>query len=239
MSSLTLVRHTQASFFSDHYDDLSTLGRRQARVLGDCWARANRLFNEVYVGPSQRHQQTAALVADSYQQNGTHFPQLIMLPELGEYDLTGILQQLAPDLANRDQQFASAYKNQRNGQTDDERQRNFQKMFEPLMIHWQMTNASLDGLESWQAFRERVQRGIRQIMDRPGQGRRVVVFTSGGFIGTAVQLLLGAPDRTALELNWRVRNGAVTEFVFSKDRITLEVFNSVAHFAEPDLLTYR
>ena len=36
-----------------------------------------------------------------------------------------------------------------------------------------------------------------------------------------------------------VRNGALTEFVFSGERLTLDSFNSVAHFAEADLVTFR
>ena len=239
MSSLTLVRHAQASFFADHYDDLSALGRTQARVLGEIWANSNRQFHEVFVGPAQRHQQTAALVAESYHKNGLSFPQPVMLPELAEYDLGSILRRMAPELARRDQQFANALENQRSGETDDQRQRNFQRMFEPLMIHWQTENGTIDGVESWPMFRERVRRGIDQIITRPGQGRHLAAFTSGGFIGTAVQMVLGAPDRSALEINWRIRNGAVTDFVFSGQRITLDAFNSVAHFTTPELLTYR
>jgi broad specificity phosphatase PhoE len=107
------------------------------------------------------------------------------------------------------------------------------------MFHWLTAGDGLNGVESWPAFRERVERGLKRMTDQTGHGRRVVAFTSGGFIGTALQLVLGAPDRTALELNWRIRNCAVTDFVFSQERITLDVFNSAAYLAEPELITYR
>ena len=112
-------------------------------------------------------------------------------------------------------------------------------MFERLLRHWQTTGAEAEALESWRAFSERVARGLKQIVNRPGAGRRVAAFTSGGFIGTAMQQVLGAPDQVALEINWRIRNGAVTEFVFARERITLDSFNSVAHFDEVELVTYR
>jgi broad specificity phosphatase PhoE len=112
-------------------------------------------------------------------------------------------------------------------------------MFEPLMLHWQTAGDGLDGIETWPAFQGRVERALKHMTQLQRRGRRVVGFTSGGFIGTAVQLVLGAPHRAALEINWRIRNAALTEFVFSRGRITLDVFNSISHFAGPEMVTYR
>ena len=239
MSLLTLVRHAQASFHADHYDRLSELGQRQAGHLAESWIRAEREVDELYVGPRERQRHTAELVAVRYHQAGLPFPAATVLPELDEYDLGGLLMRLAPELARQDAKFASLWEFVGRGRTDPEWGRKFQQMFEALTLHWLGTDTVMEGLESWVNFRDRVQRGLHNIVNRPGQGRRVVAFTSGGFIGTAMQLLLGAPNRVALELNWRIRNAAVTEFVFSGQRITLDVFNSVAHFAEPELVTYR
>ena len=61
MSSLTLVRHGQASFFADEYDQLSALGETQACLLGDYWARRGHAFDEVYTGPRARQHRTADL----------------------------------------------------------------------------------------------------------------------------------------------------------------------------------
>jgi broad specificity phosphatase PhoE len=239
MSSLTLVRHAQASFFADHYDQLSALGQKQARLLGEYWAQSGRTVDEVYVGPRQRHQQSATAVAAGFAQSGLPLPGPVVIPDLDEYDLTGILDRLAPALSRLDKDFATLLELKLRGATPAEQARNFQRMFEPLLIHWLNTEAAIDGLESWTAFQVRVQRGLRQITDRPGSGRRVAVFTSGGFIGTAVQHVLGAPARAALELNWRIRNASLTEFVFSRDRISLDAFNVIPHLTDPELVTYR
>src|SRR5690242_11856098 len=99
MSTLTLVRHAQASFFADDYDELSTIGQQQAHELGQFWARRQTAIDEVYVGPRTRHLQTAAIAAATYRQAGLTFPEAATLPELDEYDLEGILLQLAPRLA--------------------------------------------------------------------------------------------------------------------------------------------
>ena len=94
-------------------------------------------------------------------------------------------------------------------------------MFERLLRHWQTTEAEAEAPESWRAFSERVARGLKQIVDRPGTGRRVAAFTSGGFIGTAMQQVLGCRIRRAGD---QLANSerAVSEFVFARGRITLE-----------------
>jgi len=239
MSSLTMVRHAQASFFAEDYDRLSPLGEKQARLLGEMWFRQGRIFDEVYVGPRQRHQQTAAIAGEAFGQAGLAFPAPAMVAELEEYDLSGILGCLAPGLAGSNADFASLVQRYRSSGTPEEQARSFQLMFEPLMLHWQAAGAEIDGVESWRGFRERVQQSLKRITDRPGRGRRVVAFTSGGFIGTAVQVVVGAPDRTAMELNWRIRNAAVTEFIFGRERVTLDEFNTIEHLSDPELVTYR
>jgi broad specificity phosphatase PhoE len=67
----------------------------------------------------------------------------------------------------------------------------------------------------------------------------VVVFTSGGVIGCSLQQALGVSDAMALELNWRVRNSSLTEFMFTPDRFTLDSFNAIPHLHDPALWTYR
>jgi broad specificity phosphatase PhoE len=240
MSSLTLVRHAQASFFADDYDQLSAVGQQQARLLGEFWVRGGLHIDEVYMGPRQRHQQTAMAVAAVFEQaGGLPLPKPVVLQELDEYDLRGVMDCLAPLLAREDREFAALMERQRHGATPEEQARNFQRMFEPLMIHWQRAGESCAGVESWPAFQARVERGLKTMTDTPGRGRSIVAFSSGGFIGTATALVLGAPPRTALELNWRIHNAALTEFVFTRQRIALDAFNCIAHLPQAVLVTYR
>ena len=95
-----------------------------------------------------------------------------------------------------------------------------------------------EGVEMWPAFQNRVASAIGRIMAGPSS-RRVVVFTSGGPIGLAVQFAMKAPARSFLEVNWRVRNTSVTEFVFDRERITLDSFNGTPHMEGSGLRTYR
>ena len=239
MSVLVLVRHGQASFSSDDYDRLSPTGEAQARRLGDYWLRQAEVFDEVYVGPRRRQQQTADLVGAGYRSAGRPWPEPVVLPELDEYDLEGLMGRLAPALARQDRGFEELRAAHSRSAGESERARSFQRMFETLLTHWQGVLSDGAEVESWPAFRDRVRRGLGRITDRPGQGRRVAAFTSGGFIGTAVGLALGVSDRTCLELNWRLRNGSLTRLLFTPGRLTLDDFNTLPHLQDPAELTYR
>ncbi len=58
MGTLYLVRHGQASFGADDYDQLSELGQRQAERLGRYWAERGLRFDAVLTGTLKRHAQT-------------------------------------------------------------------------------------------------------------------------------------------------------------------------------------
>jgi hypothetical protein len=43
-----------------------------------------------------------------------------------------------------------------------------------------------------------------------------------------------------MRLAWMVKNGSITEFLFSRDRFSLSSFNSLGHLEDdPKLVTYR
>ena len=238
MSVLTLIRHGQASFFAADYDQLSALGEQQSRALGEYWARRGLQFNVVYTGPRVRQRRSAEEAVAACRRNGVACPDPVLLPALDEYDLKGLLHILAPELARQNADFEGLAKSHLRSE-GEERARTFQPMLEMLLVHWQSDKAACDGVERWPAFRSRVHRAIRQLQEQTGHGERVALFTSGGFVGSAAQLALAAPDRTALELMWRLRNGSTTEFAFTRDRFTLDNFNSVPHLEDPALWSYR
>jgi len=239
MSIMTLIRHGQASFFASDYDQLSTLGEEQSRLLGRYWGSHGYRFDEVFTGPRLRQQKTAELIGESFRQAGGEWPSPVVLAGLDEYDLKGFMQHRAPALATRDSHFASLVEAYQHSTPQQDRLRSFQSMFEQLLLDWQSETRPMANVESWIEFRQRVERSIRQIQKAAPQSSRIAVVTSGGFIGTAVQSILASPDRSALELNWRVRNSALTEFVFTRDRLTLDSFNAVPHLPAPALWTFR
>ncbi len=238
MSFLTLVRHGQATAFQQQSDLLTRTGELQAFKLAEFWLKNGVRFDEVHTGTLVRQIRTEQIVASAYREAGVHWPAAQTVPGFNEYDAIGILTSLAPALAARDERTAvlmEAFESARGG---PEQNRMFQRMFEVVMLAWARGEASVDGIEPWPAFRARVREALQRVMHGPSN-RRIVVFTSGGPIGLSVQTAMRAPDRTFLEVNWRVRNCSLTEFVFSGDRFTLDSFNGVPHLDDMELWTYR
>ena len=241
MAQLVLIRHGQATPFEEITDRLSPLGETQSRKLAEFWIRNLATFDEVYTGSLNRQRRTEELVRAAFVAKGLAWPEAQVIPELNEYDADSVVKHFAPQLAERDAQFRMLV--EATGGGDPDRNRRFQKMFEALMNRWITGEFHSDEVEPWRTFRDRVQRGLRRITSgagpRPAKGRRVAAFTSGGPIGVAVQIALNAPDRTGLEVNWRVRNCSLTEFVFSGERLSLDSFNAIPHLDDPALRTFR
>jgi broad specificity phosphatase PhoE len=237
LSHLTLVRHGQATAFETITDRLSPLGEAQARKLAQFWIRNQTTFDEVYTGSLVRQQRTEELVTEEFDAAGVAWPAAQTLPELNEYDADSVIRCLAPELAARDEEFRKLLEASHGGGPD--RNRRFQKMFEALMTCWVAGSLVAPEVESWPAFRDRVHHGLRRITSGGGSGRRVAAFTSGGFIGVAVQIALAAPDPSGLEVNWRVRNSSLTEFLFSGERLSLDTFNAIPHLDDPALRSFR
>ena len=241
VSLLTMVRHGQASFLASNYDQLSEIGERQSRKRGRYWSARRTFIDAVYTGPRLRQRNSAAFAGVEYEDAGNPWPSPIVLDDLDEYDLDGLMGRLAPRLAEQNPDHATLVARYERSKIEggEPRMRAFQRMFESLMQHWQTADPSGLDLESWPAFCGRVRRVIRTIQESAGHGKHVAVFTSGGFIACSVQQALGVADTMALELNWRIRNSSLTEFVFTPDRFTLDSFNAIPHLDEPALRTYR
>jgi broad specificity phosphatase PhoE len=239
MGTLTLVRHGQARTFEDGGGSLTPIGEEQARALGRYWIGQGELFHEVYSGTLERQHRTAEIVGQCFADAGLAWPQLQMIQDLNEYDGVGIIDKLAPALAERDGSFLELRAAFERNKNSPERNRHFQKMFEALTSVWLAGELEVDGVESWPAFSSRAGAALRRIISQPGSGRRIAVFTSGGVIGLAVQTALAAPQQMALTINWRVRNCSLTDLIFTRERLSLDSFNTTPHLNEPALRTFR
>jgi broad specificity phosphatase PhoE len=239
MGHLTLVRHGQARTFEKESDRLSAIGEEQARALGRFWIRRETAFNEVYAGTLERQRRTAELVGECFIEAGRDWPGIQITPELNEYDSNGILNRLVPAIAERNAGFRQLLAAFEQNKSTPERNRYFQRMFEVVTSAWLKGEIEVEGVESCASFRSRVRSTIQRIVSAEGSGRRITVFTSGGVIGLTVQSVLEAPDNKLLEINWRVRNCSMTEFLFSQGRLSLDSFNTIPHLDNPALWTFR
>jgi broad specificity phosphatase PhoE len=237
MSTLLLIRHGQAHAFDADSDRLTDRGEEQAATLGNYFVSAGVEFDEVHVGSLVRQRRTADIVGDAFRKAGRPFPAPQTNPAWNEYDAGGIVGHLLPEISARDAAFGALVAEFHGAAARADRNRYFQRMFEVLMDRWQAGTITSATVEPFSAFHGRVRAALGDILSRGGS-RRVAVFTSGGPVGVSVQEVLEAPPRMAIRLNFRVKNGSLTEMVFSEGRVSLEYFNVVEHF-EPSLRTFR
>lgn len=239
MSVLTLVRHGQASYMAEDYDRLSALGEEQARKLGEFWVKHRIQFDLCFHGPAKRHKQTLEIASQHVRQAGLSWPESQAVPELDEFDAFRMMQLLTPKLVESDpevRRLSAVFEANRH---TPEAGRMLQKLFEAVSRSWCSGVHDTPELESWSQFRARIQAGIDRIRKISAQSRNVVAISSGGPIAATVAQVLGLPPATAIEFVWLSRNGSFSEFLFSGERFSMHSFNSIPHFDDRRLLTYR
>ncbi|MFM0182132.1 histidine phosphatase family protein [Paraburkholderia aspalathi] len=211
MAELYLVRHGQASFGADNYDELSPSGRTQSSWLGEYFAQANLRFDRVVIGTMQRHRQTADAILAAM---GGPPIELAQDAGLNEYDFEALF------AAVGDEGLPSAL-------SATSSKKDFYRGLRHVLQLW--ADDRLPGAvpETWQQFQTRVQRA-RSDIQRAG-GKRVLVVSSGGPIAVTAQQVLQAPAASAIALNLQIRNSSVCQYVFNDDAMSLVSFNSVPH----------
>jgi broad specificity phosphatase PhoE len=236
---LILVRHGQASFLSDDYDRLSDLGREQARLLGGYLLHHGLTINATYTGPRLRQIDTGRIVGETLEVAGQHWPDMETLDGLDECHSELLLDKVLPLLGEQHEDIHTLIEAFEAAHGHGEKRKAFQRMFDRVMRLYIHGRFSLEGLESWADFTERVNASLSYMMDHAGKRATVVAFTSGGPIAIAAQRALNTDPDTTLEFMWQGRNAAVTEFVFSRDRFTLVMYNAVPHLSDAAMWTHR
>jgi broad specificity phosphatase PhoE len=234
VSTLTLVRHGQAHPFQREAAALTSLGELQAAKLAQFWLRQGVGFDEVSSGTLPRQVRTEEVVGQCFRDAGRPWPAAARDAAWNEYDAGGVLEHFVPADTHLSE-LAAEFEKAR-GSADETRR--FQRMFAAAMARWLEDPGEAAGVESWPAFRSRVSGALERAM-AGASGRRVAIFTSGGPVGFAVHRSLQAPARSFLDVNWRVRNTSITEFVFDRGRFTLDCFNAFPHLDDAAMWTHR
>jgi broad specificity phosphatase PhoE len=239
MGRVFLVRHAQASFMEPEYDKLSATGQAQARVLGEYWARHKIVFDRVCTGPRLRHRDTERAVREVYAKNGLSFPPSVVLDEFDEFQGDVVLEKSLPHLSKTNSHIRDLETSVKTANSPPQRRRNFQKLFDTVVTMWVNGELAVDGVESWESFIARVNRGLSQFLSTATKSETCAIFTSGGPVAVSVQRALRLLPQDTLQVAWMPRNCSYSEFLFSSDRFTLSTFNSFQHLDDPALLTYR
>lgn len=240
MSRLILIRHAQASLLSDNYDQLSDLGHEQSQVLGQYLASSKLSFDAIYTGPLHRHWQTLGHVKDAFLAKGKSWQTPTELQELKEHRAPETLRTLLPQLIER---YPLVKKWSKEAENDPALYRKtYLRIFHFFIEAWakgEVKDIQPDHLEDWQTFRSEVKTGISKILAENGKGKTVVAFTSGGTISAALGHALNMPhEEQIIELNGKVKNTSITEFLFTTKRFSLQNFNTIPHLTDERLHTF-
>jgi broad specificity phosphatase PhoE len=239
MSHIILVRHGQASLLERDYDKLCANGEAQSRLLGEYWSRRREVFQGVYSGPRARQLETARIVAEAYRGSGVGFPGTVVMSEFDEYQAEAVLRECLPQLLKMNAEIEQLHRVYKDSGEPGERRKTFQKLFEAVIVKWVKGEVTAEGVESWNDFCLRVERGLaRVVRDTPAAGS-AVIFTSAGAIGAAMRRALHLSAEDMLQVTWMLRNGSFSEFLASGERFTLSTFNAHPHLDSDGLLTYR
>lgn len=229
MATIYLIRHGQASFGQENYDQLSPTGWEQGRILGR-WLAGKVTPGAVVGGALERHRETAEAVATGY---GSTLPDMQVLAGLNEFDHTEVLTRFRPEWAERAVMA-------RDLAAFPKPAKAFQDAFVQAVARWAGGQHDHDYGETWPAFKARVLAALDELVEF-ADGTDVLVATSGGPISVIVQSLLGLDDERALKLNEVIANTSVSRVLYSGSRRSLSVFNNFAHLEaeDPALVTFR
>jgi broad specificity phosphatase PhoE len=231
--TIYLVRHGQASFGQENYDQLSQLGKQQASHLGVNWKARLSGFDAVALGSMHRHRQTAELCLAEMGQNLDSLDADI---DIGwnEYDHQNILAQLRPELttAASAEAFIAQQENPKQA---------LAKMFSDGVSRWVDGQNDDDYLESWSQFKLRIHNALKQLIEQYGDKKHIAVFTSGGPISLISQHLLGVPEKNLMQMNWTLVNCGVTKLVATDSGLFVSTLSQHVHFegAHKSMITYR
>lgn len=214
MGTLYLVRHGQASFGADDYDQLSELGERQSVRLGEYFAERGIHFDALIAGTLRRHQQTLAGILQGMNHAGEH----LAWDGLNEYDSDAVIATVHPGRLEKSRDPALV--------------RHHFRLLRDGLARWMGGETTPVGMPSYAQFVAGV-RGALDHIRANHHGGNVLVVSSGGPIATAVGQVLGAPPAAVIELNLRMRNTSVTEFAFTPKRHSLVCFNAIPHLDAP------
>jgi broad specificity phosphatase PhoE len=214
MPVLYLVRHGQASYGSDDYDDLSDLGRVQAEAVGRELGRRGLRAHVAACGTLRRQRDTAAL--------GLAAAGLGVTPTIdgrwNEYDMVEVVERhLPPGTPPHD------------GGSQD-----FQRLLDLALAGW----AAAGGAAGWSEWVLGAESALAEMASGLRRGQDAIAFTSGGVIAGLVAALIGGPVESMIALNRVAVNAAVTTLLVGQRGQTLLTFNDHA-FLPKEQVTFR
>lgn len=231
MTTIYLIRHGQASFGAESYDQLSPNGELQAKLLGQYFNQILKQDPYVIAGSMQRHQQTAKIALDE------SFPDLSIQTDSAwnEFNHEQVFSHYEP-------RFKQPHLLKQEIEKAINPRDYLAKIFEAAIERWTGGEYHHEYDEAWPHFKNRVENALQNLCNQLAetQPRYAVVFTSGGVISVIAGKLLELNPNRTFALNWAITNSSITTLRLVGNEAQLLSLNE-HHFikaADPTLLTW-
>ena len=221
MTIIHLVRHGQASFGKEDYDNLSEIGVKQAFLLGQYFKTLNLKFDKIFVGTLKRQIQTYKQIIKSYDTSIDHES----TPLLNEYDVKSVLM---------------GFVNGRSLTKDELHDKKIHfNLLRSAVTAWSENKISHNVNETWSEFDERAKKFLKTTIERKSES--ILVVSSGGTISMILKQILSLPSSQFVNFHFQIFNSSYSKIIISEFGMSLSLFNSIAHLdnqKNSDLITY-
>ena len=223
MTTIYLVRHGQASFGKEDYDNLSEIGLKQAFLLGQYFKTLNLNFDKIFVGTLKRQIQTYKQIIKSYDTVIDYES----TPLLNEYDVKSVLM---------------GFVNGRSLTKDElhDKKTHF-NLLRNAVTAWSENKVFNDISETWNEFDGRAQKFLNITNKNKYKSKSILVVSSGGTISMILKQILSLPSSQFVNFHFQIFNSSLTKIIINEFGMSLSLFNSIAHLdhrKDSNLITY-
>ncbi|MBK8285449.1 MAG: histidine phosphatase family protein [Ahniella sp.] len=223
MLELLTIRHAQASFDADDYDQLSTRGELQAARLGAFLAADHGLgFEVVVVGAMNRHQQTWAAIEQAYGAQSRPLPEAIIDPAFNEFDHGAVLSAFL-------KKYPEHPASHRGRMPDKSDRSGIAQFIMSALQAWSQGLLEDELDEGWFGFQRRVRQGIAELFKTHAGRERVMLVSSGGVIAQIAGHALAVPDARLIDFNLSLMNTGMSTFHWRGASLHLQNWNTLPH----------
>ena len=231
MTTIYFIRHGQASFGAESYDQLSPKGEVQAEILGKYLHEILKEKPYVVAGSMQRHQQTAyislqACFPDADIQTNSAWNEFNHQQVFAKYDTRFTQPQVLKEIvAQQDNPYEY-----------------LGNLFDHAIDRWVSDKYAEEYDETWPQFKSRVENALQELCKELAEKkpRYAVVYTSGGVISVLAGKVLELSIKKTFSLTWAIANASLTTLRLVEDDPHLLSLNE-HHFLkveDPQLLTW-
>ena len=223
MTIIHLVRHGQASFGKEDYDNLSEIGLKQAFLLGQHFKTLNLNFDKIFVGTLKRQIQTYKQIIKSYDISIDYES----TPLLNEYDVKSVLM---------------GFVNGRSLTKDELHDKKIHfNLLRNAVTAWSENKVFNDISETWNEFDGRAQKFLNITNKNKYKSKSILVVSSGGTISMILKQILSLPSSQFVNFHFQIFNSSYSKIKINDFGMSLSLFNSIAHLdhlKDSNLITY-